>query len=130
MLDLMESSDENDENDWDEADWLELVYKDGLLVAADAVEPDTEIVLKDAELRGLSPSDQDRLRDLLHKERTASTQRRLLHARVDFIRTHADSTQTVTADQLEFLTTKERSLSNYRRSLHREIDQLRQLATG
>jgi type IV pilus biogenesis protein CpaD/CtpE len=126
----MENGDGNDENDWEEGDWLTRVYKDGLPVYPDDVEPDTEIVLADAELRGLSLSQQDRLRDLLQKERAASTQRSLLHARVDFIRTHAASKQTVTANQLDFLTAKERSLSDYRRWLHNEIDQLRQLATG
>lgn len=119
-----------DDESWEDVDFLPRVYIDGLRVSAKAVEGASEDVLREHELRRLTPSDQERLRSLLLDERAASAKRRLLHARIDFIRSSTDATQPLTTNQLEYLTAKERSLSDYRKSLHQEIDQLRQLAGG
>jgi hypothetical protein len=122
-----------EDESWEGADFLPRVYVDGLRVSAknaEAAEGASADVLREHELRCLLPSDQERLRSLIYMERAASAQRRLLHARIDFIRSSSDATQPLTANQLEYLTEKERALSDYRMTLHEEIDQLRQLAAS
>jgi len=120
-----------EDESWEDADFLPRVYIDGLRVSAKgAAEGTPEEVLKDHERRRLTTTDQERLRSLIYRERAASAQRRLLHARIDFIRSSSDATQPLTANQLDYLTEKERSLSDHRKTLHEEIDRLRQLASS
>ena len=116
-----------DEPEFEEADWgiddgWFAAYKDGFLVPPEPVQQEEDEA--DASDLNLSESARARLGELRRLELSLSAHRRLLHARIDFIRPQASSSQPI-AQQLAYLMKKERVLSDQRALLHHEIDQLR-----
>jgi hypothetical protein len=111
---------EFEDADWGIDDGYFRAYKDGFPVAAGSLEESKS----DESGLHLSESARARLGELRRLEQSVSAQRRLLHARIDFIRAQATSSYAV-AQQLAYLMTKERTLSDQRALLHHEIDQLR-----
>jgi len=64
------------------------------------------------------------LESLLEEERSASTRRRRLHEKIDFLRgTGVDEPQA--KERLDALEQEERTVSDRRRALHAQIDALR-----
>lgn len=121
---MKEDDPEFEEADWGIDDGFFRAYKDGFPVPAGTAQPPEETGDVDEDYLGLSESVRAHLGDLLRLERSVSAQRRMLHARIDFIRTQGTQSHVV-AQQVTYLMKKERALSDQRALLHNEIDELR-----
>ena len=71
----------------------------------------------------------DALRELEELERSLSSERTRLQARIDFVRA-TGAAEAPVAEQLRRLEEQERNLSQRRRTLHRQIDAARARDTG
>jgi hypothetical protein len=117
-----------DEPEFEEADWgiddgWFSGYQGRISGTSGIVQPQEEEEADASDL-DLSESARARLGELRRLEQSLSAHRRMLHARIDFIRPQASSSQPI-AQQLAYLMRKERALSDQRALLHNEIDQLR-----